>query len=317
VFFFFFGGQYDNQSATDFINYNDVYIYNECTNNWSFRNVTGTKPAARVFAAGWYKEGNKYQIVGGGSFGKNTSLGITLYNDTWEYNDDTLTWTQIMPTGASIDSKGLLGPDVVVKQNRYVFIFGGITLKTTPSFQITDQNTLYKYDMATNQLTNLNPTGAVPIAMHNPVLIDLLNPDTFEVYSGDLINSNFVPTDLLKYDISSNKWINVTEGSQIYPRQYFTGARLRPFFWYGFGGSFPDGNNAVENTTSETYEFSTLANTFTLLDLNEKPPSLTRHRVAKGWGPWMFLVGGFSDEGTGKQVYLKTIWKFSAFDLDQ
>src|SRR5256885_11016718 len=75
---------------------NDTWAYDFNTNRWT--NLLGSTPTARAAHAMAYgSRSDRVILFGGLSFAGNTT---TVFNDTWAYDFNTNTWTNLNPGNA-------------------------------------------------------------------------------------------------------------------------------------------------------------------------------------------------------------------------
>ena len=130
---------------------NDVIRLNLTTLSWTFLATSGTAPSARLSHSAVY-DGlggrDRMLVYGGNAYGTN-------FDDLWELNLSTLTWTQLNPAGPR--PPGLQWTSLVVDPAaQRLLLYGG----STP----TAYGELFSFDLAGNTWTPITPPGVAPQA---------------------------------------------------------------------------------------------------------------------------------------------------------
>lgn len=301
---YIFGGLQELGSGANLVNvwYNDLYNYNLNTHVWTQIDVPAPVPAARAFSTGWKVDSDSFMICGGGFYTATFST-VQFFGDFWRYEISSNTWTQVFPTGDPLPASGLLGLGSVQVSDTIVYLWGGIQL--APGF--TDAiPVLYRYNIATNSLTKLNPPGENPFG-HHPVLF--ATTAGFRLTFRDVLGPDpLFPTNW-EYRIDTNEWVPLTSINQPITRQYYDGD-LYGNLHIGYGGDLPDGNIESEDTVNETYAYSISRDAWKLLETQGNPPGLKRQRMVR-FGNAIYMVLGYTvDESTNfERAYLTQTWK--------
>jgi|GEM_PF-637754 len=160
-------------------------------------------PASRAYHTAVYDSANRAMWIFGGS------NGATELDDLWRYDIASRVWQQVLPsgTGASGRFKHAALYDPV---EGAMYVFGGRTGTVYEEGGAgTYYNDLWKYTVATNTGTILDPGGAPPGARYGHSAT--YNPDnrTIVTFGGYLDAAGSAVADLWNYDIASNTWSQV------------------------------------------------------------------------------------------------------------
>lgn len=108
-----FGG--DTGSWTESVSEGTAWIYDAENHTWSENNTTGVKPDARIHHVMVYAGGSKIIMYGGF---KGSRANPEHLSDTWEYDAETYTWTEIdtqgNPGGSVTDAAAYVGNGKIV-----------------------------------------------------------------------------------------------------------------------------------------------------------------------------------------------------------
>ncbi|MFW9839664.1 MAG: kelch repeat-containing protein [Candidatus Thorarchaeota archaeon] len=145
-----FGG-YDGTGANQLSNYfGDTWAYDFNTDTWS--NITpSTSPSVRGVPSLTYdSESDKIILFGG-------SAGGTAYSDTWVFDYNTVTWTEMSPS-IHPDTRSRHGSAYDWESDRVV-IFGGTRLGFSSTVLITETDgMIWAYDVNANTWEEMGPT---------------------------------------------------------------------------------------------------------------------------------------------------------------
>jgi len=174
------------------VNYNDTWLYDYETNNWTKRGQV-EKPDKRNMHAMAYDSKNEVTVMFGGALEDGS-----INDETWLYYPSNNTWRQMHPTKHpsarsdfsmvynSIDGKA--------------YLFGGGT-----DSGLSDET--WAYDSSTNTWEDLNPTSK-PSARQNYAMAYDSGTNKIVLFGGnikgDIIDDTWV------YDVSSNDWEEIT-----------------------------------------------------------------------------------------------------------
>lgn len=204
-----FGGS-DKNSLASSTEPGETWSYDYNTNTWT-NLTTPTGPPARGGHSMSYDEVDDRMIVYGGGTAKIYEDNLPFYQDTWAYDYNTNTWTNMSPS----TNPGPLGniESVYDVESDKTIIFGG-KVKARP-----DSGQDYK-DITTAD------TWAYDYSDNLWVKIDLMSPPTYRVvgmmayntevdricmFGGD--NGNTIFGDTWAYDYNANTWTDMNSPS--------------------------------------------------------------------------------------------------------
>jgi N-acetylneuraminic acid mutarotase len=179
---------------------NDTWTYDYDSNAWT-KATPKVKPPARALFAMTYDETADRVIVFGG-YGEvwNEAHDVRLAGDTWAYDCNADTWTEMKPTAAP----GKRGNGSIVYDHasqRDILVGGDNPLSTT---YLADT---WAYEFKSNTWTDLSPTpGPAPLAWHGMALIPTTKQIVAFVGSSDF---GYSDTRYWLYDIAANQWKTV------------------------------------------------------------------------------------------------------------
>ncbi len=181
-----FGGAIFVRGATEMMDETGVYDFN--TNSWAFMNPS-TRPSPRAGHAMAYDTESDRIILFGGFVGM-----PIVYNDTWAYDLNTNTWTELTP---KVAPSGRVGHTMAydVESDR-IILFGGSSARG-------DLDDTWAYDFNTNTWMDLSPsTRPSPRAWHATAYDR--DSDRVVLFGG--LESK---DDTWSYDFNVNVWTNM------------------------------------------------------------------------------------------------------------
>ncbi len=145
-----FGGM-NNFSSSPNHNYEDVWTYDVATNTWA--NVTpSVNPAGRVWGSATYdSDANRTLLFGGMNQLVYLDRG-GYYNDLWEFDLNTTTWTQLSPLGTPPSPRAYTIGAYDSNASKTI-IFGGASGKWDVAGSAYRYSDTFIYDYATNTWT--------------------------------------------------------------------------------------------------------------------------------------------------------------------
>jgi PKD repeat protein len=158
-----FGGHFAADALTH-TDYNDLYMYDPATTQWSPLTVSGSKPSVRGhYILHWVPHLGKFILFGGKHYVTSIPWKVDHYNDLWLLSVDkankTASWTQVSPGGSvpSARSASCSGYD---PDHKRLIIFGGDIAETMTGS--TTVNDTYQYDVDANIWIKDTPSGTIP-----------------------------------------------------------------------------------------------------------------------------------------------------------
>ena len=169
--------------------YNDeTWEYDISSNTWTNLNPV-IKPSVRAGHAMTFIGNNKIILFGGSSSSSN------YYNDTWEYDISSNTWTDLNPV-TKPSARGYHSM-VFIGINKIILFGGWDGIYTAETWE---------YDISTNTWTNLNPSIS-PSGRTSHSMVYTENNKI--ILFGGLISGGIQNDETWEYDISSNTWIDL------------------------------------------------------------------------------------------------------------
>jgi hypothetical protein len=208
----------------------DLWAYDYNTNTWA--NMTPANSPPGRFGQGWiYDETRDKCLMFFGVTGK------TYYNDTWEYDYNTNTWTELSPTVSPTPRcKGGSAYDI---ESGQVIFFGGFGNDTVN----VDETWTYNYDENT-WVNRTSETGPQP-RMRCPMIYDE-EADRCILFGGWLGGTD-VLGDTWAYDFNTNTWKNMDPATAPKARARYGRAYLpetgKVIMTHGWGGEEGDYND--------------------------------------------------------------------------
>ncbi len=178
---------------------NETWAYDLNTNTWT--NMTpSTKPSARVFSSMVYDSINDKIILFGGS------ESGTPNDETWVYDLDTNTWTNMAPSPKpSPRSSHSMAYD---SNNNKVILFGGI-------YESDVNDETWAYNLDTNTWTNMTPSTHPKARQKHSMVYDSIN-DKVILFGGDAGAND----ETWAYDLDTNTWTNMVPSTKPSGREF-------------------------------------------------------------------------------------------------
>jgi N-acetylneuraminic acid mutarotase len=194
-----FGGvKISHPLPTPFEGLNDTWTYDFNTNTWTQMNPS-LQPTARAGAAMAYDMESDRMILFGGFSETRTHL-----NDTWAYDFNNDTWTQLTPTiSPSVRYHPGLAYD---KESDRIIFFGGNHYTSTSWI---DKKDTWAYDYNSDSWTNMNPSSSPP-ARGWPNLAYNALADRIILFGGGDKHKTISYSDTWVYNYNTNTWTEMT-----------------------------------------------------------------------------------------------------------
>ncbi|MBS1787904.1 MAG: putative Ig domain-containing protein [Acidobacteria bacterium] len=259
---------------------------NNCCGSWSQKSSTG--PSARdIHAMAYAQACNRVVLFGGRAAGGFPPANVT--DDTWEWNGNTMTWTQFFPA----TRPGPRGQHAMVYDaaRNEIVLFGGFNQN------FVGLNDTWVYSCATHTWTQKFPATS-PSIRHGHAMAYDPNKQLVVMYGG---GSNKQDT----WTWDGTNWVEIIGANQPGIRHEhamaFDGTRI-----ILFGGSKNAGY--ADNDTWDLTLTSPSAGTWTMIAPNGSGPN-KRQRHAMAYDPGcrkVILFGGWSDIAT----YADDTWEW-------
>lgn len=177
---------------------NDVWEWDAILLKWTEITVTGTPPSIRGRHMVVYDSVRKVFILFGGYD------GTTFFDDTWEYNGATATWTKITTVGKP---SGRYASTMVYDSTRQrVMLFGGMNA-------IYNDDT-WEYNGATATWTQITTVGKPSGRMYAAMVYDK-NKQRCVLFGG--VNATVRFDDTWEYNGATSTWLQIVPIGGIYP----------------------------------------------------------------------------------------------------
>lgn len=206
------------------------------------------------------------------------------YNDTWTFDVDTDTWTEVFPTLAPSERRGhFLAFD---SESDRVILFGGQEGTDSPAI-----NETWAFNPATNVWTMMNPTTAPEGRFSHRIVYDS-ESDRVILFGGnrgggDYRDSGEYFDDTWAYDYNSDTWENITTSTHPSRRAVQSMAYdSESDKVVLFGGSM----GQTSNSETWTFDYNTL--TWTNMAPSVSPSERSRHGSAYDWESDRVIIYG-------------------------
>ncbi|MFW9974894.1 MAG: kelch repeat-containing protein, partial [Candidatus Thorarchaeota archaeon] len=207
-----FGGYGDTGAPGGNI-YSVTWTYNLTSNTWT--DVTSSsQPYKRSWATMAYdSESDLIVFFGGVNWTGYSDEIVTVFNDTWTYDVDTNTWTEITTEGPNI-----IGDFAYDSESDRVLFFGGAVDWSELARDCRSET--WAYDTNTETWENMNPNPKPGIRCRGELVYDSESDRTIlfqGVLNGGWANETLV-SDCWSYDYNNNLWNDVdSDWQQVTP----------------------------------------------------------------------------------------------------
>lgn len=256
------------------LSFDDTWEYDPGSDQWTNMNPASA-PSARDYPAMVYDKNNNVHILFGGKDG----AGVD--DETWVYNYNTNTWTQMFPAS----SPPARSQHMMVFDERWgvVVLFGGVDGASTAL------GDTWVYEYSTNTWTQMTPAGSPPNRFLHGMSYDSKNYVTI-LYGG--YGTGFLG-DTWAYDYNADTWTLKNPAQSPSPRDRhamtFDPVTNRTIVWGGWSGS----------TESDTWTYDYTSNTWTEVITPTRPTGRYDSRmVGTGRGVSVFFGGSIGNDET-------------------
>lgn len=217
-----------------------------------------------------------------------TGSGIAPGGDTWAYDANTATWTDLDPANEPF---GLWGARMAYDSESGVMVlFGGGDPESDP---FVTYNDTYTYDFATNTFTKMNPPSSPPGRTFAAMVYDE-QADRVLIFGGRLQDDEIdLAGEVWAYDANSDSWelLDTTGGPEQArnPSLVYDPARGRSILWMG----------------TQFWAFDTDSATWTQLDADPAPDLKYFQATAIDEVAGLFLLFGGGPRGL---TYDNDLW---------
>jgi len=243
-------------------------------------------PPPRDFHGSWRLGDNWLYVVGGISYDYFFTT-ITVYNDFWVYNIFANTWTQLTPNGATFGGYASFVAETAPDGS--VYIFGGVDA----TFMAHSE--LYRYDMFTNTLTLITPSGSIPEARYHAYHVP--TEDGFFMTGGVRSDQSYIE-DYWFFHFATHTWTQQSTPSGSIPqdRTHSVVGRVGGLMLLGLGDLFGGENcpNIIfgQNPTNDTWVYSFAENRFHQVFPRSAP--FNKYSGDASLGSNVYAFGGYS-----------------------
>ena len=173
----------------------DFWAYNDAANAWSRLEVTGPRPAARVYPSMAYDPTHHAVVLFGGWMG-----GTGTFGDTWIYDVSAKRWTKL---AAARHPHARWGASMVYDPDtQTILLFGGLFGSYDGSHRLND---LWSYSPSTHAWHELHPSSSTPPS-RGYAAMDYNSATHQLVLFGGFAGSRGLLADTWTYDPARNAW---------------------------------------------------------------------------------------------------------------
>ncbi len=178
--------------------FDTVWSYDLTTNTWTSLDTGGNPPAARALHSVVYLPDTGRLLMFGGY------NGSVYLGDTWAYDIDADSWTNLGPSGSVPEARD--GHSLVYdSSNQKVYLFGG--WNGAKEFDDT-----WVYDPGANTWTELRPGGSIPAARDSQAMAFEAKTGKVILFGGWSQTTDFGDTWI--YDPGANTWTDAAPAGE-------------------------------------------------------------------------------------------------------
>lgn len=278
-----FGGSCDDRFTTS---KEDLWTYDYVNNNWT-ELTPRYSPARRLsYAMAYDSDSQRIVLFGGNSI----TAGWEL-DDTWVYDYQTNTWTNVYPTTRPLGrSDHAMVYDPVTKQT---ILFGGMRDVGDTTYLLNDT---WAYDYETNTWTELHPSVA-PQQRYGTRLVYNSVEEKIVLYGGNSFGNLSDDGKLWTFDATTTTWESLDSSETSGPR-----------YWYGLAFDTHQNELIVFGGTdlgpeifqsNETWVYSFPNNQWTDVTRENRPPACSlQSMVYDPENQKVILFGGLAFESS-------------------
>ncbi|MEQ8623881.1 MAG: T9SS type A sorting domain-containing protein [Vicingaceae bacterium] len=269
--------------------YSSAVRYDPSNDSWS--SLTNFPGGPRGFAVGGSYDGKGYVGFGLG-FPPIQNAPLTYFNDLWEYNPDTDTWTELTPCPCL----GRRHPAFVTTTNGKIFVGLGDGLDSA-GLGDSGFKDWWEYDISTDTWTR--KADLPGDGRHHPYYFGIGT----DAYAGFGDNAGLIYDDFYKYDAVAETWTTLND----FPGE----ARVAGGqFSYNGHGYIVDGEGSDHFNLDE-------AEYYKYYPATDSWEQLASHSGIGLWAVGSFTIGnlvyvvGGDDFGPGGDFSIRTLWAYS------
>ncbi|TFG28688.1 hypothetical protein EU527_16910 [Candidatus Thorarchaeota archaeon] len=294
----FFGGATENLHA----DYEDTWSYDFNTNTWTNMSPSVNPPASDFNQMVYHSGEDKVVLFGGHVSG--AADNWLNHNETWTYDYNTNTWTDMDPVLAPPAIAG--GCMAYDSESNLIVLFAGSTNDWVEDGMISET---WTYDLGTNTWTNVT-TSSQPSPRSWSSLAYDIESDYIVLHGGWTTEGSgwSILTDTWTYDTNINTWTEISVvGPTILGDFAYDSESDLIVFW----GGTADMNELVEDLRSETWTYDTNTETWEQMVNEVKPPVRSRGElVYDSESDKILLFGGILDGGWETEEVVHDCWSY-------
>ncbi|UCE10876.1 MAG: hypothetical protein JSW61_02815 [Candidatus Thorarchaeota archaeon] len=273
----------------DFIRFGFVAVDNGV---WTEMNPADC-PVARFDSPLVYDSESDRVIMYGGHQGRD----IGMLNDTWAYDYETDTWTDMSPTIApSARASYMMAYD---SESDVVILFGG-HIRIDETIGHVCHNDTWAYDYDSNTWTNMNPPLAPTARVYSAVAYDS-ESDRIIIFGG-ILEGTVLASDTWAYDYNTNTWEEMDPSTQPSTRFHMSVAyNSEADLIILFGGSRP-------SLQRDTWSYDYNADNWTRLSPDSRPVEQSGHMTYDPVTDQCIFFGGYF--GSDETILSSATWAY-------
>ncbi len=292
----FFGGTVQNLD----VGLTDTWSYDYGTNTWTNMSPASNPPACEFYSIAYHSGEDKVVLFGGHVSG--TSGNWLNHNETWVYDYNTNTWTDMDPVLAPPAMSG--GAMDYDSESDLIVLHGG-----WPDGGVTEVlSETWTYDLTTNTWTNVTTSNEPSPRTWGAMAYDS-GSDLMVFFGGFQYQPEWLTLDdTWTFDTDTNTWTEIdTVGPEIVGELVYHTASDKIIFY----GGAADVSELIEDLRSETWVYDTDTEAWEKMTLDVAPPVRARGELAYDIeSNRVILFSGVWDGGWETEVVLGDCWSY-------
>lgn len=292
--------------------FDDLFLFNASTRTWHQVSGNGAGPAPRAFACAVYHEASESVIVFGGTQFEADFSAFTYFDDLWQFDLASATWSALQPTGARPSARAGFGCDII-DEAIYLFSGNGDDFNT--------DNELWRYDIAEQAWTLVQadaPDDSTrPVARTQMIFTRIPGRREILMAAGDAFEQIPEPPflvavtqeDVWRYDIDADRWTELDTQNKPEPARNHRAYTMISDRLLLVQGGDAQGDLTTDDTcpaplfclipaspTSDTFVYDIVGERWSQLDLPTGAPPARRSAMRAVEGT-VYLFGGYGWDG--------------------
>ncbi len=262
-----------------------TWVFDATENLWALLPAASVPPARAAPAMAYDIESDRVIMLGGGD-----SNG-QLLNDTWAYDTNTDTWTEMSSEGPAMSLGSRLAYDA---DSDRIILFGGSDWNSL-------MNDTWAYDFNTDTWTDMKPDISPPARNYHGMTYDA---ESDRVLIWGSMGTDLEPFDasVWAYDYNTNTWeqmppVDPYPALRIYPALAYDAESDRTILY----GGFPEGD--------QTWAYDYNTNTWTRMNPAATPQKVSRHALAYSAAADRVILSG-GQVGAAQFNYTRDTWSY-------